>query len=155
VLCALCAGLLGAARPAAADATAFLGANLSPSNRVEKGVAVGVSLLVVGFEFELADNGDDPSAAAPGLTTGSANVLLQTPGMIFGFQPYVTTGVDIYHETLGAHSDTGFGQNVGGGVKISLIGPLRVRLDYRMFSLGSSALTSPVHRVYAGINLTF
>jgi hypothetical protein len=147
--------VVGAPRRASADATAFLGANLTPSNRVAKGVSVGVSLVIVGFEFELANNGDDPAAAAPSLTTGAANVMLQTPGPIFGFQPYVTTGVDIYHEELGAHSETGFGQNVGGGVKISLIGPLRVRLDYRVFTLGSGALDSPVHRVYAGLNLAF
>ena len=31
--------------------------------------------------------------------------------------------------------ETGFGTNVGGGVKIDLVGPLRLRLDYRVFKL--------------------
>ncbi len=83
------------------------------------------------------------------------NLLLQTPIPVLGFQPYVTGGVGIYRETLGEHHDTGFGVNTGGGVKISLIGPLRLRVDYRVFKLGSGALYSPAHRVYAGLNLNF
>jgi len=83
------------------------------------------------------------------------NVLLQTPGPIFGFEPYFTTGGGIYHEALGTHEDTSFGANLGGGVKVSLVGPLRVRIDYRVFKLGSDALYSPAHRFYVGLNLKF
>jgi hypothetical protein len=36
-----------------------------------------------------------------------------------------------------------------------LAGPLRLRVDYRVLNLGSGALTSPAHRLYAGINLKF
>ena len=43
----------------------------------------------------------------------------------------------------------------GGGVKVNLIGPLRLRVDYRIFKLGSGALHSPAHRFYAGLNLKF
>ena len=81
------------------------------------------------------------------------NVLLQTPVAFMGFQPYFTTGGGIYQEELGAHSDTSVGFNTGGGVKISLAGPLRLRVDYRIFKLGSGALNSPSHRFYAGLNL--
>jgi len=49
----------------------------------------------------------------------------------------------------------GLGYNTGGGVKIALVGPLRVRIDYRVFKLGGGALYSPAHRVYAGLNLKF
>jgi hypothetical protein len=143
------------ARPARADATAFIGATLSPANRPVKGVAAGVSLLIVGFEFEYADTSEDSSAQAPSLQTGMANILLQTPGALFGFQPYLTSGIGIYHEALGGQSDLGLGMNAGGGVKIALVGPLRLRLDYRVFRLGSGALTSPAHRMYAGLNLAF
>ena len=59
--------------------------------------------------------------ARSSLKVGSGNALLQTPVPLFGFQPYVTAGVSIYHEGLGAYGNTGFGQNVGGGVKVSLI----------------------------------
>jgi len=30
-----------------------------------------------------------------------------------------------------------------------------LRVDYRVFKLGSGALYSPAHRVYVGLNLTF
>jgi opacity protein-like surface antigen len=139
--------------PARADLTAFIGANMTPANRQVRGAALGIGLLVVGFEFEYAYSPDDLSAAAPSLKTGMGNVILQTPAAIMGFQPYFTTGGGIYQEELGTHSDTGVGFNTGGGVKVSLAGPLRLRVDYRVFKLGSGALNSPAHRFYAGLNL--
>lgn len=153
--------LLVVPRSAFADATLFLGANMSPANRTAKGLAIGTGLLFLGFEFEYADTTDDLTARAPNLKTGMGNLLLQTPGGFFGIQPYYTIGGGVYHEDLaasgafGAIDNTGFGMNTGGGVKISLIGPIRLRVDYRVFSLKQNANTSPVHRVYAGINLKF
>jgi hypothetical protein len=138
-----------------ADETGFVGANTTPANRQTRGFSAGLGMLIVGFEFEYADTTDDPTAPAPSLKTGSGNVLLQPPAALFGVQPYVTTGVGFYSETLGAHADTGFAYNTGGGVKVSLAGPLRLRVDYRVFKLGSGALYSPAHRVYAGLNLKF
>jgi hypothetical protein len=140
---------------AAADVTGFIGATVTPENRVVKGVAAGAGLLIIGFEFEYADTTADPAIGAPALKTGMGNVLLQTPVAIFGFQPYFTTGGGIYRETLGAHVDTSFGLNTGGGVKVTLIGPLRLRVDYRVFKLGSDALYSPAHRFYIGLNVKF
>jgi hypothetical protein len=154
VAAALAAVML-AARPAHADITGFIGANTSPANRAATGVAVGFGLVVLGFEFEYSNTTDDPAALAPSLKTGSGNVLLQTPVAIFGLQPYVTGGAGFYSEALGAHSEFGGTVNTGAGVKISLVGPLRLRVDYRVFKLGSGALTSPAHRVYAGLNLRF
>jgi opacity protein-like surface antigen len=110
---------------------------------------------VIGFEGEYAYTPDDPLAVAPSLKTGMGNVLLQTPFPIYRLQPYFTTGGGVYQEQLGTHSDTGFGLNTGGGVKVSLIGPIRLRVDYRIFKLGSGALNSPAHRFYAGLNLKF
>ena len=141
--------------PARADVTLFLGANTTPANRSVRGGAFGVGLLIIGFEGEYAFTPDDPSARAPSLRTGSGNILLQTPFPLFGFQPYFTTGGCIYWETLGTHQDTSVALNTGGGVKVSLIGPLRLRVDYRVFKLGSGALYSPAHRIYAGLNLKF
>lgn len=143
------------AATAHADLTGFIGATTTPTNRAAKGFAIGAGLLIVGFEFEYASTADDPTVGAPSLTTGMGNVLLQTPGAIFGFQPYVTVGGGIYRESLGAREDTSVAANTGGGVKISLVGPLRLRVDYRVFKLGSGALYSPAHRVYAGLNLKF
>ena len=147
--------LAACASPARADITGFVGATTTPANRSVKGVAVGMGLLVVGFEFEYAVTGEDLQVAAPSLKTGSANVLLQTPLPLFGFQPYVTTGGGVYQEQLGPRQDTSFALNTGAGVKVSLVGPVRLRVDYRVFKLGSSALRSPAHRIYAGLNLKF
>jgi opacity protein-like surface antigen len=143
------------AAPARADLTAFIGANTTPANRQVRGAALGFGLLIVGFELEYAYTPDDVTAAAPSLKTGMANVLLQTPVAFMGFQPYFTTGAGGYQEELGTHSDTGIGFNTGGGVKVSLAGPIRLRVDYRIFKLGSGALYSPTHRFYAGLNLKF
>jgi opacity protein-like surface antigen len=145
---------MGAA-PARADATAFVGVNTTPSNRPVKGFAAGMGLIIVAFEFEYAATDDDVIARAPSLKTFMGDALLQSPLPIFGFQPYVETGGGLYRETLSPHQDTGFGTNVGAGVKMSLVGPLRLRVDYRVFKLGSGALNSPAHRIYAGLNLKF
>ena len=143
------------AAPARADVTAFIGANTTPASRQVRGAALGFGVLIVGVELEYASTTDDPLANAPSLKTGMGNLVLQTPVSFFGMQPYFTTGAGIYREELALHQDTGFGLNTGGGVKVSLAGPLRLRVDYRMFKLGSGALNSPAHRFYAGLNLKF
>ncbi len=149
------ATLLLWATPAFADATLFLGTNTTPANRLTRGAAVGMGFLIFSFEFEYTyTSGDEPSGA-PELKMGNGNVLLQTPFEIHGFQPYVTGGVGFFSETLGPHNDVGFGLNTGAGVKFALVGPLRVRVDYRVLKLDSGALYSPAHRLYAGINLKF
>lgn len=151
--------LLGLPSRAVADVTVFLGANTSPANRLARGVAIGAGLLVVGFEFEYSDTTDDVASRAPSLRTGMGNLLLQSPVALAGIQPYFTVGGGVYHEDLGTNGsiadNTGFGMNTGGGVKISLLGPIRLRVDYRVFSLKNGALTTPAHRIYAGLNLKF
>lgn len=153
-------GLLFTASPASADITGFFGVNFTPANRPAKGFAIGAGLLVVGFEFEYATTNEDLPQAAPALDTYMFNGLIQTPFAIAGIQPYGTLGGGVYHETLSRpslppFSETSFGTNIGGGAKISLAGPLRLRLDYRVFNLRGSPLHSPVQRFYAGINLKF
>jgi opacity protein-like surface antigen len=142
---------------ARADATAFIGSNTTPVNRLTKGAALGVGFAFLGLELEYATTADSKIDGAPSLTTGMANALLQFPFPIFGLQPYATAGAGIYRETLTTirHEDTSFGLNIGGGLKMSVIGPLGLRFDYRVFKLGSDALTSPAHRFYAGANLRF
>jgi hypothetical protein len=147
--------LLGAPSPARADATAFLGTNTTPANRSAKGFAIGVGLLVVGFEFEYAQTSETTADSAPALRTGMGNALLQTPVAVFGMQPYLTMGGGGYREQLGETRETHVGLNTGGGVKIALLGPIRARLDYRVFKLRGEPLHSTVHRVYAGVNLKF
>jgi opacity protein-like surface antigen len=145
---------------ASADITAFLGVNGTPTNRPVKGFAVGAGLLVVGFEFEYANTNEDltnGSELAPGLRTFMFNGLVQTPFAIARLQPYATAGAGAYRETLSIPdiSETNVGINVGGGVKMSLAGPLRLRFDYRVLTLKGNALHPTVQRFYAGVNLKF
>jgi opacity protein-like surface antigen len=140
---------------ASADFTAFLGSNFTPSNRLTTGLSAGFGLLIVGFEFEYANSREDLSELAPELRTFMFNGLLQTPFPIAGMQFYGTAGGGIYHESLDDDSETQFGINVGGGVKMSLAGPLRLRLDYRVFTLSGDARHSKPQRFYAGLNVKF
>src|SRR6185436_8066841 len=147
--------LLVTASKASADFTAFLGVNPTPTNRSVRGLAVGTGLLIVGCEFEYANTSEDEPVAAPGLRTFMFNGLLQKPVPIGGLQFYGTAGGGAFRETLTDVSVTDFGVNVGGGVKMSLAGPLRLRFDYRVFTLkGSPRHTNP-QRFYAGLNLKF
>jgi opacity protein-like surface antigen len=139
---------------ASADVTAFLGATPTPSARVVKGFAAGMGLVVVGFEFEYAHTNDDLSNRAPSLRTFMFNGLVQTPIPIGGLQFYGTAGGGVFREKLDV-SETNVGINVGGGVKMSLVGPLRLRFDYRVFTLRGTPLYSKPQRFYAGINLKF
>ncbi|HVC20260.1 MAG TPA: hypothetical protein VNE16_09290 [Vicinamibacterales bacterium] len=143
------------ARPALADATAFIGASPTPTSRQARGFAVGFGMAVLGFEFEYSSILQDAQQGAPSVQTGMGNVLLQTPTAILGFQPYITAGAGVYHEALGAATETNFGLNTGGGVKLSLVGPLKLRVDYRIFTLAGSALQPHPQRIYAGLTLSF
>ena len=139
-----------------ADATAFLGINATPSNRPVTGLAGGIGLLVVGFEFEYAHTREDLDQLAPELRTYMFNGLVQTPIPIAGMQFYGTAGGGIYRETLNEVTETNVGINLGGGVKMKLLGPVRLRLDYRIFTLrGSEVRHSKPQRFYAGLNLKF
>ena len=147
--------LLVTSTPAFADATVFLGSTMTPANRPAKGIAIGVGLLIVGFEFEFSSTDETLDEAAPSLRTGMGNVLLQTPFPVAGMQFYVTTGAGLYRERLGTRQETQAGFNTGGGAKITLLGPIRARVDYRVFQLRGEPLHDVVHRVYAGLNLAF
>jgi hypothetical protein len=148
-----CAFLTATASPARADITAFLGLSPTPDRHGLKGFGVGVGLLIVGFEFEYAAISEDDVELLPGLKTYSGNVVVQTP--TDAVQLYGTAGAQGYQERLGSISETYFGTNIGGGAKIRLIGPVRVRLDYRIFKLQGSPLNDVYQRFYVGANLKF
>jgi hypothetical protein len=140
---------------ARADATVFIGRNSAGDNRsVVRGFAFGVSMLVVGFEFEYASSSENLTELDPSLRTTSGNAFLQTFGLP-GFQLYLTTGAGVYREKLGIDQETAFLLNNGGGAKINLAGPLRARVDYRIFNLKGNPRHSTVQRLYAGLNLAF
>jgi hypothetical protein len=86
------------------------------------------------------------------LKTYSGNVLAQTPTSM---QLYGTIGVEGYQEELGVFKETHFGTNLGGGIKFKLLGPIRVRADYRIFRLQGSPLNDVYQRFYVGGNLKF
>jgi|GEM_PF-648717 len=153
---------------ASADITAFLGASSDPSTRLSKGFAVGASLIILGWEIEYAKvGGDDVGegdctiaaglSCAPSLTTIMGNLMLQTPHGISPVQLYGTIGGGGYRERFDPIDvqETNFGTNVGGGVKINVLGPLRVRVDFRVFKLTGDAVYSTPKRLYVGANLAF
>lgn len=148
-----CAFLTATASPARADITAFLGVSPTPERHFGRGISVGAGFLIVGFEFEYAQLSEDVDEQLPGLKTYSGNVLAQTPTT--GVQLYGTVGVQGFRETLGTAQETHIGTNIGGGVKIRLVGPVRVRLDYRIFKLQGSPRHDVYQRFYAGANLKF
>jgi opacity protein-like surface antigen len=163
-LLAAVALVLVTATPAFADFTAFIGRTATPTGRTAKGLAIGTGLLIVGFEFEYSKTDENLDVApgvlntAPELSTYMFNGLLQTPVPIAGMQFYGTIGGGVYHEALSTdplNDQTNFGTNIGGGAKISIAGPLRVRIDYRIFTLHGTPRHDVVQRLYAGVNLKF
>ena len=153
LLCALL--LLITPSRALADVTAFVGFSPTPSQRAAKGFAAGIGLVIVGFEVEYSKTNEDLAEAAPELKTFMVNGLLQTPFPIAGLQFYGTAGAGGFRESLSDVTVTSFGMNVGGGVKANLIGPLRLRVDYRIFTLKGSPRHERPQRFYAGLNLKF
>jgi len=146
--------LFAAPATAAADITAFLGAANKPATRVAKGLSLGISLLVVGFEAEYSEISEKAADLAPRLQTGMLNALVQTPTS--SAQLYATAGAGVFRESFtGGARETNTALNIGGGVKMGLVGPLKLRLDYRLFKLRGDARHKTVHRVYAGVNAAF
>jgi opacity protein-like surface antigen len=145
--------MVASSAPARADATFFLGSTTTPTGRAVRGVSLGAGLLVLGFEFEYASTSEDLLDEAPSLRTGMGNVYVQTP---FGaIQFYALLGAGMYRERLDQFQETNTATAVGGGAKVSLAGPLRLRLDYRLFNLRGEPRHRRVHRVYAGLNVLF
>lgn len=101
----------------------------------------------VGFRAEVGYNSwDGKSAAASGVTassiSGTANVVLQVPGMIAA-KPYLIGGLG-YHRmkldfgsTLGNSTENKMGWNVGGGLNFGL-GTLATMLEARYITVNTS-----------------
>ena len=143
---------LGFASPARADITAFWGFAPKPDTHGTRGFSLGISMLIVAFEGEYSALAENVAKGAPGLRTGMINGILQTPT---NTQIYLTMGGGFYREELGSAQETQIGTNVGGGIKIGLVGPLRLRVDYRIFNLRGSPVYRNPQRIYVGANLKF
>ena len=145
-------GLTGLPTAAQAEITFFLGLSPKPEARAVRGVSAGVNMLIVGFEFDYAAMGEDLTRSLPGLQTGMFNILVQTPTT---HVLYVTAGAGLYWESLAGARKVNAGTNVGGGVKIQLFGPIKVRVDYRVLNLRGSPRNNHPQRLYVGINWAF
>jgi hypothetical protein len=153
LLVALVAAIsIGTASPAQADVTAFWGFAPKPDMHNARGFSLGISMLIVGFEGEYATLVEDSTKGAPGLRTGMINGMLQTPT---NTQLYVTIGAGVYREDLDSVQETQFGTNIGGGIKIGIAGPLRLRIDYRVFTLHGAPVYRHPQRLYVGANIKF
>lgn len=148
--------LLGTALPASADLTVFAGLQNAPAIRPATGISLGFGVLVLGWEVEVARVTADADEAAPSIGMGTGSLYVQNPIPISGVQFYAIAGAGLYRERLELtrHQQTDVHVAVGGGAKISLAGPLKLRLDYRLFRL-RDALSSNPQRVYAGLALAF
>ena len=147
---------LAAAVPARADATAFIGANTTPANRAVRGFAVGAGLLIVAFEFEYAStSSDDRDRRAVAQDRDAATSCCRRRSASSASSRTSRPARASSASGSARITETSFAPNTGGGVKMSLVGPLQLRVDYRVFKLGNGALYSPAHRVYAGLNLKF
>lgn len=151
----IAATLITLPTPAAADITAFIGLTPTPERHAARGFAVGFGLLIIGFEGEYSNIAEDEDEELPGLQTFSGNILLQTPIEVSGVSLYATAGAGIYRERLIERQETHLASNIGGGAKFRLLGPLRVRADYRVFRLQGDPLHETYQRFYVGGNLAF
>jgi opacity protein-like surface antigen len=143
-------------RESPVNVTAFTGAATTPDPHAAMGVAVGVRPrpLPVSLEFEYSRSRGDSTAGVPAVVTFAGNLLVQLPLRSSRLQVYGTVGVGLYRLSLDRHgSEPNDARNVGGGVKVALFGPLKLRVDYRAFRLAPivGEYHSNEHRVYAGI----
>lgn len=143
-------------REARINATAFAGAAMTPDPHVAIGIAVGLRPrpTPVSLEFEYSRSGSDPAEGVPAIVTFSGNVLLQFPVQASRYQFYGTFGVGVYGLSLDSKSSEPDGVwNFGGGAKITIAGPLKLRVDYRAFRLAPipREYHSNEHRLYLGI----
>ena len=149
--------------PMHSDVTAFVGV-MVPQARRAVGGAFGGGGSMVRFEIEYSGTVGSATLTRPSAGAISVNVLVQSTPSIHGLQFYGTGGFGLFGETFegGAGSGEVLAKNFGVGAKIVLAGPLRLRLDYRLFVLGDAPDASPglvlqqhPQRLSAGLNFTF
>ncbi len=143
-------------RESPVNVTAFAGVAMAPGPYAAIGVAVGVRPrpIPVSLEFEYSRSRSDPAAGVPAIATFAGNLLVQWPRQPSRFQFYGTFGLGLYVLLLDHHSsEANDARNIGGGAKVTLTGPLKLRMDYRAFFLApiGGEYHSNEHRFYVGI----
>ena len=146
--------LLPGAGAASADLTLFAGH--AASKYTTLGAALGISLQPVGLEFEYARMPAAGSDTNRTRRTAVFNLIVGTGfGRIRRLQLYGAVGGGLYNDRMETHAETNLAASAGGGANISLGGPLRVRIDYRLLVLRGATLLRRPRRVYAGLNVMF
>ena len=150
------AGAMAQTPESPVNVTAFAGVAMTPDPHAAIGVAVGVRPrpIPVSLEFEYSRSQSDPAAGVPAIVAFAGNLLVQLPVQPSRFQFYGTFGVGLYVQPLDNHSsEPNDARNFGGGVKVTLAGPLKLRMDYRAFRLAPivGEYHSNEQRLYAGI----
>jgi hypothetical protein len=134
-------GLLTCATPARADATVFFGGLASGGFQSVAGISVGMfprdGGSWLGFDLESTET---RGKGGRDIETYGGNFLVQWPVVARRLQYYAALGFGIYTETTDDGRGSGLvaTKNGGGGLKITLVGPLKIRLDYRLFFLGDA-----------------
>ena len=146
--------LLCASAPARADLTIFAGLQGSPVIRPTTGISLGFGVLLVGWEVEIARVTEELEDGAASISAGTGSIYVQNPVPISGVQLYAIAGAGLYRERLGVFEQTDVHLALGGGAKIALVGPLKLRLDYRYFRL-RDAIEPDAQRLYAGLTIGF
>lgn len=147
---------------ARADVTMLVGPMLVGGPRPSVGVAYSYCPSVVGFEIEYLGTLGGVSAADSPAGGIFASLIVQ-PATTSNLQFFAIGGFGIWSEKFANGDGTGGldAKNIGGGVKIRLAGPLRLRLDYRLFVLGDlqdgdrGPTTKYPQRFSAGLQLVF
>ena len=146
--------LSAGAGPATADLTVFAGQ--ATSDHSTRGAAVGISVRPVGLEFEYAGMPSAGTDSNPTRQTGLFNLIFTAPlDRIRRFEVYGALGGGLYRERKEAQAETNLAAGAGAGVNISLRGPFRLRIDYRLLVLRGATLHRRPRRLYAGLNMLF
>ena len=130
---------------ASADITAFLGSDHDAVERAWSRASPSASgLLIVGVRIRVrATPTRIWSRRRRDCGRSCSTVCCRRRSRSPGCSSTAPPAAACYRETLStSSSETNFGINVGGGVKMSLAGPLRLRLDYRVFTLRGTPLHS-------------
>jgi len=145
--------------PPDVNLTAFVAAAMAPDAHAARGIGVGARPQPgpLSIEFEYCRGRSDPMTGMPSIVTFAANLMVQVP-VRRRLQLYGTVGVGFY--VIQSDLDTSEGNdgpNFGGGVKLALAGPVKLRIDYRAFHLApiDGDYHSNVQRLSLGLVVGF
>ena len=144
------------------DVTVFTGVRM-PNVRPWVGFAFGGGNSIFRFEIEYAHTTGARTSTSSSDGSIGVDFLLQSRPSIHGVQFYGTGGAGLYSESFaGGGSGEVTAKNLGAGVKVALAGPVRLRLDYRVFLLDNApdatlgiVLQKHPQRLSVGLNVGF